>query len=62
MKTLKELQEQVKTVGNYLYNKDITPPTTVKDCKRKLNFYYFAYGVNYSKVIISKTNKLNLKS
>jgi hypothetical protein len=55
MKELQQLQKQVKTVGSYLYNKDITPPNTVEECKRKLNFYYFAYGVNYSKVIMSET-------
>ena len=45
MKKLKELQKQVRTIGDYLYNKNIKPPKTVKDCKTKLNFYYFAYGV-----------------
>ena len=48
---LQQLQKQVKTIGNYLYNKDINPPNTIKECKRKLNFYHFAYNVNYSKVI-----------
>ena len=54
-KELQQLQKQVKTIGRYLYNKDITPPRTVKDCKIKLNFYYFSYGVNYTKVIMSET-------
>lgn len=57
MTKLKELQKQVKTIGSYLYNKDIKAPTTIKDCEIKLNFYYFAYGVNYTKVILSKKNK-----
>jgi len=54
MNKLQQLQNQVKIVGNYLYNKDIKPPRTIEECRVKLNFYYFSYGVNYSKVIMSE--------
>lgn len=62
MTTLENIQNKVTLVGQFLFNKQVLLPTTIKECEVKLNNYYRLYGYTYLDVckITGKELKITL--